>query len=440
MPPERLTGSRIREKRVMAAMKQAELAERIGISPSYLNLIEHNKRRIGGKLLLEIAAALDVEPQTLTEGAEAALLASLREAADAEGLHGSDADRADEFAGRFPAWADVLARARRRIATLEATVEALTDRMNHDPQLAASMHELLSTATAIRSTAAILAETKTLQPEWRERFHANINEDATRLSASAEALVTYLDAQDEAGEAIATPQEEVEAFLQDHGFNFDALETAKDTEAVVAGLVASDARLTTTAARQIAEATLRRIAADAQVLGLGTLREAVAADGTDPLTLAARLGRPVGLVLRRLAALPELGAGLVVCDRAGCVTFRKPVEGFNVPRHGACCPLWPLFAVLNQPGLVLQERLSQPGRSLAQFDCVAACEADAAPGYNRPPLVRAVMLLLPVAGGGPSATPVGASCRVCPQEGCIARREPSILGGTNRSATGAIAL
>ena len=136
---EGLTGSRIRERRVMAALRQADLAREIGISASYLNLIEHNKRRIGGKLLLDIAAALQVEPQSLTEGAEATLIAALRVAADEAGLSGPEADKAEEFAGRFPGWADVLAGTMRRVSTLEATVEALTDRLGHDPHLALSL-------------------------------------------------------------------------------------------------------------------------------------------------------------------------------------------------------------------------------------------------------------------------------------------------------------
>ena len=79
MPRESLTGSRIRERRSMAGLKQADLARQIGISASYLNLIEHNRRRIGGKLLVNIAQALGVEPSMLTEGAEATLIATLRE-------------------------------------------------------------------------------------------------------------------------------------------------------------------------------------------------------------------------------------------------------------------------------------------------------------------------------------------------------------------------
>ena len=74
MARDALTGTRIRERRVMLSLKQSELARGIGISASYLNLIEHNRRRIGGKLLLDIADALGVEASMLTEGAEAALI------------------------------------------------------------------------------------------------------------------------------------------------------------------------------------------------------------------------------------------------------------------------------------------------------------------------------------------------------------------------------
>ncbi|MGB3247420.1 MAG: helix-turn-helix transcriptional regulator, partial [Sulfitobacter sp.] len=283
MGRDALTGSRIRERRVMAGQKQADLARQIGISASYLNLIEHNRRRIGGKLLLNIAAALGVEPNALTDGAEAALIATLREAAEDTGLSGREGARADEFAGRFPGWADVLAGTRRRVATLELTIEALTDRLSHDPHLAASMHELLTTAAAIRSTAAILAENKTLEPEWRNRFHANIDEDSRRLSDSTQTLMGYLDSHPEAPDAVNSPQDEVEAFLGHHGFHFPALEGGSgDIDAVVA----EAAELRTPAARHIARGVLGQVARDARSLGLDHLRDAVARLGADPATLA----------------------------------------------------------------------------------------------------------------------------------------------------------
>jgi transcriptional regulator with XRE-family HTH domain len=51
-------------------MPQASLAQAVGISPSYLNLIEHNRRRIGGKLLTDLARALGVDPSSLADGAD----------------------------------------------------------------------------------------------------------------------------------------------------------------------------------------------------------------------------------------------------------------------------------------------------------------------------------------------------------------------------------
>ena len=427
MAREALTGSRIRERRVMAGQKQADLAREIGISASYLNLIEHNRRRIGGKLLLNIAAALGVEPQALTEGAEAALIASLREAAMDAGLSGPDAARADEFAGRFPGWADVLASTRRRIATLEQTIEALTDRLAHDPHLAASMHELLTTAAAIRSTASILAETKTLQPEWRDRFHANINEDSRRLSDSAQALVAYLDADPDASDTGGSPQEEVEGFLATHGFEFEGLEAGADVESTIEALISDAAGLQSLAAKHIARGVLQQVARDASKLPIADLRAAVTEVGSDPIALARTLHQPVVRVLRRLAALPEHGAGLVVCDRSGTVVFRKSIEAFTVPRHGACCPLWPLFSALGQSGSVIAARVSQQGTGQAQFDCFAASETVGLPSYNAPPLVQAVMLLVPAPSDRAQAQLVGSTCRICPHDGCGARREPSIL-------------
>jgi hypothetical protein len=429
MSREALTGSRIRERRVMAGQKQADLAKEIGISASYLNLIEHNRRRIGGKLLLNISAALGVEPTALTEGAEVALISTLREAADEAGLTGPEVTRADEFAGRFPGWADVLASTQRRIATLVRTIETLTDRLAHDPHLAASMHELLTTAAAIRSTASILADTKTLEPEWRDRFHVNIDQDSRRLADSAQALVGYLEADPETTPAASSPQEEVEAFLETHRFRFATLEAAGHDDSAIDALAQAAPELQSAAARHIARNVLHQVALDADALPITQLAAAVQEHGPDPMLLAQHCRQPIGRVLRRMAAMPELRAGLLVCDRSGTVIFRKSVDGFSVPRFGACCPLWPLFSVLGHPGLVVRDRLEQLGRGHSEFDCIATSEVQSAPGYNMQPLVQSVMLILPAQGPAAQKLDVGSTCRVCPREHCPARREPSILNG-----------
>jgi transcriptional regulator with XRE-family HTH domain len=81
------------------------VALRAGISGSYLNLIEHNRRRIGGKVLLSIAAALEIEPGALAQGAEKRLVTSLRDAAIARPDVEVDLSQLEDFADRFTDWA-----------------------------------------------------------------------------------------------------------------------------------------------------------------------------------------------------------------------------------------------------------------------------------------------------------------------------------------------
>lgn len=425
MPREGLTGSRIRERRSVAGLRQADLARALGISASYLNLIEHNRRRIGGKLLLDIARLLSVEPSMLTEGAEAALIATLREAATSANFSATETTRADELAGRFPAWAEVLATGHRRIATLERTVETLSDRLTHDPHLAASVHELLTTAAAIRSTAAILADEGELTEEWRNKFHSNLNEDSRRLAESSKSLVEYLDANQGVEDAAASPQDEVEAFLNDHDYVFDDLEKGlTDPDAIISAAPS----LKSNGARYMASGILERIVQDAQKVSAPAFDAALEAHGADPVLIARALNAPISLVLRRMALRPALDAGLVVCDRAGSFLFRKPSAGFVIPRFGSACALWPLYAALSQPGQVIHTPLVQLGRGRARFDCYAVSEVVGHPVYNQAPLVQAAMLVVPDTSiEDQGATEVGATCSVCPREICPGRREPSIL-------------
>ena len=74
-------GVRIRQRRHSVGLRQAELASRVGISASYLNLIEHDRRRIGGKLLTKIANVLGVQATFLSEGVQATKMNHIRELA-----------------------------------------------------------------------------------------------------------------------------------------------------------------------------------------------------------------------------------------------------------------------------------------------------------------------------------------------------------------------
>ncbi len=435
-----LTGTRIRERRMLRGMRQADLARAAGVSPSYLNLIEHNRRRVGEALLARFAAVLGVEVEALAEGAEAALFGGLRDAAaGAQGAPAPEIDRIEEFVGRFPGWAALLAALQGRVAALERTVERLSDRIAHDPHLSATLHELLSAAAAVRSTAAILAESEDIDPAWRARFHRNLHADSERLGEEAQAIVRYLDAAAAEDGRLATPQEEFEAWLAAQGHHIAALERspAPAPEALVAGA----AELATAASRAMAVRFLQRYARDARALPLAAFRAAVEELGPDPGRLAQRFGAGLPAVFRRLASLPGSGrpgerragpVGLVVCDGAGALTFRKPAEGFALPRFGAGCPLWPLYQALARPMTPIRGMVEMAGRLPLRFLAYAVCEPVQPAGFDMPQVLEASMLILPAGSAGApgaaeAAQPAGPTCRICPRAACPARREPSVL-------------
>ncbi|RVV99310.1 XRE family transcriptional regulator [Mesobaculum littorinae] len=537
------TGGRIRARRLDLGIRQAGLAARLGISASYLNLIEHDRRRIGGRLLNAIARELDTEPGVLAEGAEVGLLDALRTAAamvrhdaaphggaaaggeaavaataavtDAAGRAGAagpgpaarpaslaepgsppELDRLEAFAAAYPGWAGLLAAQARHIAQRDQALATLSDRLTHDPFLSESMHALLSAATSIRATATILRDEPELEPDWRARFHRNLDSDGQRLADTARALAAYLDgAADPAQAAAASPQEEVEAWLAARNYRLPELETelepglnpdadphdvfdpsgpgrahvrdtGADSPAAASGdagaqpqqrspgavptsppgfaalLSAPDAPQSA-AGRALARAHLSRARDEARAMPRAALL-AELAHGIDPARIAARFGVGPGAALRRLGGLEAAAAGrpfgLILCDGTGTTTFRRPLDGFALPRFGAGCPLWPLYQTLGRPGWPLRAVLELPGQPARRFTAWAVAETRRAGGFDGPEIVEAAMLLTPGAdalrtlggadSGPPPPDPVGTSCRICPRGGCLARREPSVLAAS----------
>lgn len=430
MPRDTLTGSRIRERRVMAGIKQSDLAKRADISPSYLNLIEHNRRRIGGKLLVDIAHALGVEPTSLTEGAETTLLANLREAASETDLSSEELSRVEEFAGRFPGWAALLADNQRKVETLQQSVEALTDRLTHDPHLAASLHEMLSTVTAIRSAASILAEPGDIEPEWQRRFNRNIYEDSARLAETSRSLAQYLEQSDSDASATSGPQDEVDSVFQRVGFHFPLLETDDVSVDAVVGDVSEGL---SQAGKWLLRKALQRYQNDARKVPLEVCARIVPVTGSDPLAFAETADIDIATAMRRLAHLPETilpePVGLAICDASGVTTFRKPLPEFPLPRLGAGCALWPLYRALSRPMMVHENRVEQSTRAAAHHKVVAIAQPTRHPKVGEDVHFESHMIIIPEAKGDAAGDVlhVGLTCRICPEAQCVARREPSIL-------------
>jgi hypothetical protein len=226
MPRVRI-GSKIREQRKALSITQAALAQRCGISASYLNLIEGDRRNIGGALLKRVADELGVPLERFDGAAERHLLHELAEiAADplvvAFGL-GLDPAAAADLAAEHTPWARAVVSLHRACVDRNEVVAALSDRYKRDPFLGDAVQGMASHLASISFSVAALESDTTLDREQRQHLVSAIAEDSRRLSAVTQTLSGFL-AQAPSAARPMTPIEELEDFIVSHDNHFPELE------------------------------------------------------------------------------------------------------------------------------------------------------------------------------------------------------------------------
>ena len=220
-------GFRIRKIRKQQKLTQTELAKKADISVSYLNLIEHNKRPIGGSLLNKIAQILAADPDELSGYDDARLIQDLIDLSGSPLLRNFTVEEhgAQNIIGREPGWGRAILHLHASYNEAVKTIESLSDRFNRDPFLIESSHEILTKITAIRSFSEILAEIGNLPEETRQRYTSLVADECAVLSSATRDLFAFMDEVDTTVRA-TTPEGEVEDFIIDHHNYFPMLETA----------------------------------------------------------------------------------------------------------------------------------------------------------------------------------------------------------------------
>jgi predicted transcriptional regulator/transcriptional regulator with XRE-family HTH domain len=79
MPPQSKLGAKVRAFRRREQLTQVQLAEKLQISSSYLNLIEHNQRPLPAHLLVKLAQIFHVDLQAFADDSQVRLADSLQE-------------------------------------------------------------------------------------------------------------------------------------------------------------------------------------------------------------------------------------------------------------------------------------------------------------------------------------------------------------------------
>jgi predicted transcriptional regulator/transcriptional regulator with XRE-family HTH domain len=468
------------------------MARRLGLSASYLNLIEHDQRPLTAKLARRLSEALQVGIVAFSETESGRLANDVAEAL-ADPVFGGRVIAQEEIrdgVGASAALGRALLDLYRAYRTAREQVDSLGEEMRNREVLAGINYEFRGIVAAMRSLAEILRDNPDLDLETRRRFTEIIVEDSKRLVPLFGGLLER-DARVAAPSDQRPPTEDVADFLLTNSGYFGELEEAADAVRATLGdgTLAHDGDLSETlslearrsaAAKGLATkrcgAVIERCAdgvrwasEEARAAAGSALADYVAAAILMPYDAFLRAARDlrhdierlqrrfgVGFeqVCRRLTTLQRTGARgvpfyIVKVDMAGNVTWRLGSAGVRVPRFGGVCPLWNVHAAFLAPG-VTRAQLSRMPDGTAYFSFARAIRAEE-PERAGSPRFSAIELgcdasfarEIVYADGlaleaGAAAVPVGTTCRLCERADCPARVLPPLRQATAVAADGIV--
>jgi XRE family transcriptional regulator, fatty acid utilization regulator len=232
-------GNKLRSLRKDRGLSQVDLAAKIGISASYLNLIEHNQRNLTVPLLLKISELLNVSLQAFSpqkEGSQIAELTEILKDPLYEDLDVGDGD-IGELVSSSPALCHALTKTYGAYRNFMEDFQVLNERLAQDPLLSSNIHRLRTLLTSIVSFSEILHDNTDLDPNERQNFQKIVLDESENLSTTVNSMLEIVSGEGLAGTVSdITPHEAVTDFIQAHNNYFPELEEAAQELRREAGL------------------------------------------------------------------------------------------------------------------------------------------------------------------------------------------------------------
>jgi predicted transcriptional regulator/transcriptional regulator with XRE-family HTH domain len=458
-----ILGTRIRERRKELRISQSKLAQESGISASYLNLIEHNKRSIGGALLMKVAEGLDIELEELEDAGERRLHSLLSEIAHIPNIKelGVENERIGELIGRFPGWSRALHTLARSEQDSASKFLALADRLTHDSYLADSMQKILAGISSIRSATEILREFPDMKPKKTAQFQEIGIQESQKLTSIIESLVSYLE-HPTSGRQNTTPINEVETLFESHQNRFEEIEDLANLSVshsrtpnrfekangsklnkafitAIESIVNHQSGLNTEIARSHALESLKTYAIESLKAPMNTFEQTAKEHGYDVESIANTLSISLTTVCHRLTALPKATGipefGYLLANASGTIISVRHTPDLAIPRFSSACPLWVIFRAQQSPETIIRQRAIFPNGD--SFIFLARARNQGETGFGKPRHYLTDMLIMSEASAESTVyaprqavpqEPVGVSCRSCPRKGCIHRVTDPLTG------------
>ena len=458
-------GPRLRRVRNELGLTQTAMAEELGISPSYLNLIERNQRPLTVQLLIKLSSVYKLDLEEL-QGEATVTVTALKEVF-------SDPMLADELPGdqELIEVADAAPNAASGFIKLYRAYKESQSRLS-------DLSDLL--ASEGRSTS--ISSARLPVDEVREAFEGRPNY-FEKIEAAAEAFATENLSGDDPGASLKDwlkrehsivvrllpvhtmpnwrrrfDRHSMRLFLSERLSPSDqlremAVEVSQLALREIVQKELDDFGFATDEARRLARFEIARYAAHALVMPYNAFQSAAVRARYDIDVLSSRFRVSWEQAANRLTMLQRPGATaipffMLEIDNAGNRFRRAGARGFPHSRFGGACPKLNIHAAFSQPGQLFVEAVEMPDG--AEFLTVSRTLEGPRGAFNE--RVRRTALMIGcdigfrddvVYGAAASAPglppmPIGPSCRLCERQACPARAEPPLTrpSGLDEMVTG----
>jgi len=452
-------GAKVRSLRQKRRIPQVELARRLGISPSYMNLIEHDQRPLSATLLLRLAEELGVDLGQFTGAADGHLQGDLAEAFadplfDDHGLGPADAR---ELAASSPALARALLGLYRSYRDARSSSDMLASQIYDDQQVRP------------HPRARLPSEEVTDFIQRHNNYFDEIEDAAERVRIDARidqfdvlrGLVRHLG--DRFGVEVRTGRQGhrdgvvrrydgdrrrlwLSELVPASSRSFQlAAQLGLLAEPDLFAKLSADPELGSPQSRALCRVVLANYFAGALLMPYGAFLEAARTQRYDIELLQHRFGASFEQICHRFTSLRRPGAEgvpfhMIRVDLAGNISKRFSASGIRFARFSGACPRWNVFSAFVTPGVIrVQVSIMEDGEV---YFCLARTVIKGRGGYHAPQTLHAVGLGCQVRHATQlvysdgvdldnleGAVPVGVTCRLCERRDCEQRAFPSIRAG-----------
>jgi len=441
-------GPKLRQLRKDAGQTQLEMARALGISASYVNLLENNQRSLSVQVLMRVSEVYGVEWRDLVQDDASTKLADLRNALQDPVFSDNRPDIQELRAGldHCPTLAQSLLdlhKAYRMLMERALTVRD-ADGAENDHVLAASpeaaVHDLFrrnrnhfpaleAAAEGFFGDVAVEADETYSYLKTRLFDGLGISVETVAVSALPDTLRLYDQARRRLllSETLDFPNR---IFQLTHMLGL--LEYADVIDRVIDEAKIGDAR------RQArCRVELANYFAAAVLMPYGPFLDEARASRYDLDHLAARFGMSFEQVCHRVTTLQREGAQgvpffILRIDKAGNVTKRFNATSFHLAEYGGSCPRWDLHMSFRIPGRILPQFVEMPdgSRYFTINRTVDRPSSDHRATDNRLAVTLgcsiehagSLIYADPYQLGSPDIfTPIGINCRLCPRQSCAQR-------------------